>query len=139
MLLLYRLGTSLSTGRNAGLVRDDCAPLGYRTAMVTRVYATRRGYLYIAEWMAHRGLSDEQVAGRLDVARETVTRWRGQQHRLNPQKIAALATALNLEPEELWRAPPPIGHQSLDAIVKNSPQDIQDMAVDIILRLIQRR
>lgn len=85
--------------------------------------------------MAHRGLSDEQVAGRLEVARETVTRYRGQQHRLNPDKIAAIAAALDCEPEDLWRPP---DRPSLDAMVKDAPADLQATAADIVRRLVGR-
>lgn len=83
--------------------------------------------------MEHRGLSDEKLANRLGVARETVTRWRGQQHRLNPDKIAAIANALDCEPEDLWRPP---SRPSLDAMVKNATADMQATAADIVRRLV---
>jgi transcriptional regulator with XRE-family HTH domain len=73
--------------------------------------------------MEERGLSDERLAGRLNVARETVTRWRSQQHRLNPDKIAALAIALDLTPEQLWRPPPPANRPSIDALLKDASDD----------------
>ena len=88
--------------------------------------------------MEARELSDEKLAGRLEVARETVTRWRGQQHRLNPDKIAALASALDLEPQQLWQPPPPEGRPSLDALVRNAPAELQEMAADIVRRLVNR-
>ena len=104
--------------------------------MVIRVHAHRRGYLYIREWMEHRHLSDERLAERLGVARETVTRWRGHQHRLNPPKIARLASALDVEPADLWRSPE--GPPSIDALVREVPEDVRDMALDIVRRLINR-
>lgn len=119
--------------------------MAYSTVMVTRrikrttppvlIRKSTRKHLYIEEWMAHRGLGDEQVAGRLDVARETVTRYRGQQHRLNPDKIAAIAHALDCEPEELWRPP---GRPSLDAMVKDATDDLRATAADIVKRLVGR-
>jgi transcriptional regulator with XRE-family HTH domain len=107
----------------------------YSTGMVTRIRRGARQHLYIEEWMADRGLSDDKMAGRLDVARETVTRWRNQQHRLNPDKIAAIAKALDIEPEELWRPP---SRPSLDALVKDSPDDLLADAADIVRRLVAR-
>ena len=62
--------------------------------MATTIYGKRRGHLFVAEWMEHRNLSDEKLANRLGVDRVTVTRWRNQQHRLNPEKIAAIAVPL---------------------------------------------
>ena len=102
--------------------------------MVTKIYKGRRGHLFIAEWMGRRGLNDERVANRLGVARETVTRWRTQQHRLNPGKIAAIASALDLEPVELFR--PPTAHPSLDVLLDGLPTEQQDATFDIMKRLI---
>lgn len=76
--------------------------------------------------MNDRGVSDERLAGRLGVARETVTRYRNEQHRLNPEKIAAIAAALDMEPEKLWQPPPPKDvppRPSLDALVAKLPTD----------------
>jgi transcriptional regulator with XRE-family HTH domain len=103
--------------------------------MATRIRKLARGHLYIELWMEHRGLSDEKLANRLGVARETVFRWRKEQHRLNPDKIAAIANALDIEPEDLWRPP---GRESLDAIVKDAPPELQATAIDIVRRLIGR-
>jgi transcriptional regulator with XRE-family HTH domain len=104
--------------------------------MVARIHSHRRGYLFLKEWMEHRRLSDERLAGRLDVARETVTRWRNQQHRLNPDKIARLASALDIDPTELWRSP--AGPPSIDAMVRDVPEDVRSTAVDIVRTLINR-
>ena len=90
--------------------------------MVTRIGPRKARRLFILEWMEHRGISDEQMAGRIGVARETVTRWRTHQHRLNPEKIAALAHALDIEPEELWRPP---GGVSLNQLVKDAPDELK--------------
>jgi transcriptional regulator with XRE-family HTH domain len=92
--------------------------------MVTRIRAksARRQHLYIAEWMKERGLSDERLAGRLGVDRVTITRYRTQQHRLNPDKIAAIAMALDVPPESLWR-PPAANRPSIDVLLKDAPDE----------------
>lgn len=100
--------------------------------MVTRIRRGARAHLYITEWFAHRGLNDEKVGNRLELDRATVHRWRKEQHRLNPEKIAALAHVLDIEPEELWRPPT---KRSLDAALKDAPENIQDMAYDIVARM----
>jgi transcriptional regulator with XRE-family HTH domain len=93
--------------------------------MVTKIRNRKAGrrpqHLYIQEWMEAKGVSDERLAGRLGVARETVTRYRSQQHRLNPDKQAAIAAALGIEPHDLWR--PPLGRPSLDAMLKGASDD----------------
>ena len=75
--------------------------------------------------MEHRGQTDQTVADLLDLPRTTVYRWRMQQHRLSPDKMALLAGVLGIEPEQLWRAP---GRPSIDAMLKSAtPEQIADM------------
>lgn len=101
--------------------------------MATRIGQKRRAHLYIKEWMDGRQLSDERAADRIGVARQTVYRWRTEQWRLDPEKIAQLAAALDIEPEQLWRPP---GHQSLDAIIEGASPELRDTAADIVRRLV---
>ena len=103
--------------------------------MVTRIRRGARPHLYLTAWRELRGLSVEQLAGRLDVARETVWRWETDQDRLNPSKMAAVAHALDIAPEDLWRRPE---RPSLDAITRDSPDDIHNTAIDIVRRLARR-
>lgn len=118
------------------LVHDAPASEGYRTVMATtRIGKGRRVHLYIKEWMDDRGLSDERAANRIGVARETIYRWRTEQHRLNPEKIAQLASALDIEPQELYRPP---GRRSLDAMLADAPDDLHATAADIVARLVSR-
>ena len=105
--------------------------------MATTIYGKRRGHLFVAEWMEARNLTDEKLANRLGVDRVTVTRWRNKQHRLNPEKIAAISAALDLEPEELFR--PPSARPSLDVLLRDAPAELQDTAADIVKRLVNHR
>lgn len=73
--------------------------------MVTNIYKGRKRRLYLVEWREHFGISAEKMAERLDVTRQSVHRWEAQNHRLNPDKIAAYAHALQKEPEDMWRHP----------------------------------
>jgi transcriptional regulator with XRE-family HTH domain len=69
-------------------------------------------------------LSDERLGERMDVARQTVYRWRTQQNRLNPGKIAAIADALGRAAEDLYRPPE---RPSVDAMLKTAtPEQIAD-------------
>lgn len=99
-----------------------------------RIRRGARAHLYIEEWMDARGLNDEKVANRIGVDRATVNRWRNQQHRLNPEKMAILAEALDLEgTADLFRPP---ARPSLDSIVRDAPEDVQAMAADIVRRMV---
>ena len=86
------------------------------TGMVTEIRKGSRPHLYIEEHMRARDMSDTKLAGRLEVARETVYRWRTEQHRLNPEKIAAIADALGIDPEDLWS--PPTKRSNLNVLAK---------------------
>jgi hypothetical protein len=117
----------------AALVRDASQAWGYVSTMVTRIGPRRPRRLYVKEWMDFKGLSDEQVGNRLDRARETIWRWRTEQHRLNPEKLAELASALDIEPQDFYRPPQ---RPSLDAIVESAPDDLRNTAIDIVRRLV---
>lgn len=103
--------------------------------MATRIHKTARPHLYLMEWIAFRGLNPAQLAGRMERNRTTVWRWVEEQHRLTPDKIAALAAALDLEPEELWRPPP---HRSIDSMLKGQSDEVQNLAADLVARLLRR-
>lgn len=87
--------------------------------------------------MRANGVSDERLAGRLGVERVTVTRYRRQQHRLNPEKIAAIAKALDIEPEELWRPPAPGSRPSIDAMLKGAPDDAVQQLAEVAAILLK--
>lgn len=114
--------------------------------MGRKLQRRRKPLLYIAEWRGQRGLSQEQLGARIaleaddgtvrrGVGKNTISRWEIDQKRLNPYKIAAIAEALDLEQEDLYRPPT---RPSLDAIVKNESDDILSTAIDIVRRLTQR-
>jgi transcriptional regulator with XRE-family HTH domain len=95
-----------------------------------------RYHLYIAEWREHLGLTADQVAGRIGTSRQTIYRWEKDQKRLTPEKIGALATAMDIRPERFWR--PPDSTPSLDALLAPESAEVKATAVDIVQRLIRR-
>lgn len=105
------------------------------TGMVTRIHKTVRGKLFLKEHRKAKGLSGEQVAGRLGIDRQSVYRTEADSSRLNVTKQLQWADALGVEPEDLWRPP---GRSSLDGMVRDAPPDIQAMAEDIVRRLVSR-
>lgn len=92
-----------------------------------------RLHYYIKEWMVHLGISDEKLAGLMEVSRTTVWKRYTEQHRLTPQKVAQIANALNRHPNELL-FPPEV--PSLDAVAEGAtPEQRAAMVVDILRRL----
>lgn len=101
----------------------------YRSLMVPRIGTRRPRRLFLAEWMAARDLSDERLAGRLGVERETVNRWRNYPQRLSLPRIEEIAHALDCEPQDLWRHP---DQPSADALLRDAPDDLRRKAAEMI-------
>lgn len=104
--------------------------------MVTRIrHKQARRRLFLREHRKAKGVSAETMAGRLDIERESVLRLEREPWRVNSEKQAEYASAIGVEPEALWRPP---GVPSLDELVAGAPKDVQDMALDIVSRLVKR-
>jgi len=103
--------------------------------MVTRIRKSASRRLFLKEHRKAKGVSAEVMAGRLDIERESVYRQEREPRRVNAEKLAAWAVALDVEPEELWSPP---GTQSLDALVRGTSAEVKEMAVDIVRRLLKR-
>lgn len=128
----------------AEAVHDASRWRGYSTAMVTtqrpkkpraKTAAKRQKWLFIKEHMDANNVSDDKAAKEIGVARETVYRWHTEQWRLDPGKIAQLAKAVGIKPGEFYSPP---GRRSLDAIVQDAPDEVHEMAVDIVERLVKK-
>lgn len=101
--------------------------------MVTKIRRGARLHYYIKEHMDRLGVSDEAMAGRLGIGRETVWKRYTEQQRLDPGKVAAFADALDMHPSELLYPP---GTPSLDAIAATATPAERDMAADILRRML---
>jgi len=78
------------------------------------------GPVFLNEWMVALNVSDDDLAKRMRVRRETVWRWQDAPNRLNPQKIAQIAEALMIEPIDLWRHPDRISLDKAARHIKDS-------------------
>jgi hypothetical protein len=76
------------------------------------------GRLFVAEWATHLGFSDQTIAERLRVSRETVFRWRKEPHRMNAPKLGLLARTMGIEPQDFWSDPK---RPSWDYLLRNLP------------------
>jgi transcriptional regulator with XRE-family HTH domain len=85
--------------------------------------------------MDKRGIDDERMAGRLDVERETVNRWRNYPQRLSLPRIEQLAEALDIEPDDLWHHP---DRPSANALLRNAPEDVQIKGIEMLSILVRK-
>lgn len=110
--------------------------VAYVAGVVTRIHKGVRRRLFLTEHRKAKGISAEQMAGRLGIERESLYRLeREALTRLSPEKQLGYAAALNIEPEALWRLP---DTPSLDDLVVGASDDVKAMAVDIVKRLVNR-
>lgn len=108
-------------------------------AMVTRIRKSAKARVYLREWRKARGLDAVTLAGRLEIERESYYRLEREPQTLSAGELAKLEDAMNLQPGQLWRPPPQDGDlPSLDDIVRNAPPDVQEMAVDIVRRMVTK-
>lgn len=75
-------------------------------APVPRIGPKRPQQLWLAEWRIYKGLTQEQLAGRLGVDKATVSRWEGGRRGVNLNVLAAISEALG-EPVAAIQGPPP--------------------------------
>jgi transcriptional regulator with XRE-family HTH domain len=100
--------------------------------MATRIGRHRPTRLFLDQWFEYRGLNDGKVAARIGLDRSTIWKWRSNQSRLDPDKIAALAVALDCKPEQLWQLPPRPDRPSVDALLQDAPDEVVRRAVEMV-------
>ena len=96
---------------------------------VSRIAPRKPRRIYLAQWRAARGLTQAQLAARINVTDMTISRWERGTALLNTGVMAAIAETLKIEPADLYRHP---DHISADALLRGQPQAIIDQAITII-------
>jgi transcriptional regulator with XRE-family HTH domain len=100
--------------------------------MPAKIYPRRKRKVYLAEWRLHHGLSQKQLADRLESDVMTVSRWELGKTAISTDALAALAEALGgdmMEPEDLYHHPEkPTPNQ----LLRDQSPAIQEQAMSII-------
>lgn len=95
-----------------------------------------RRHLYITEWMRQCGFSDESLGEKMDLPRQTIYRWRTQEHRVTPHKQFDLAIALGIDPTDLWRLPGPPNRRSIDEMLASADDKQMTDVIDFVNRYV---
>lgn len=103
----------------------------YNTKMVSKIGGRKPRVWFLSEWMAHRDIDDQRLADRLDVARETVTRWRNNRRRPDFDALPGIAHALGIETYQLFTVPPADGRPSVDAELRDAPHEVAQRLADL--------
>lgn len=106
------------------------------TGMATPPRKGIHGRLYILEHMEARGFSDAKLAGVLGVERQTVYRWRTAQRSLTPEKLARMAHAMDMEPDDFYYHP---SEPNAAPLIRGEPIDFQKEVIAQIEFMKSRR
>jgi transcriptional regulator with XRE-family HTH domain len=85
--------------------------------------------LFLAEWRESRGLTQQQLADRLDTSDVTVSRWETGKRKPDDDAKAAISWVLGIEVVDLYRHP---DRPSADAMLRDQPAEVQEQALRII-------
>jgi len=85
--------------------------------------------LFLAEWRDSRGLTQQQLADRLETSDVTVSRWETGKRKPDDDVKAAIAWVLGIELVDLYRHP---NQPSADALLRGAPAETVDQAIRVI-------
>ncbi len=81
-----------------------------------------------------RGLSQQQLADRLDTSKGQISRWESGGRAMSGDVIAALADALSIDPGDLFRDP---SAPSIDALLARAPAHVRETAAELVKALLK--
>jgi transcriptional regulator with XRE-family HTH domain len=126
---------TVRSGYDTGMVAKPPKPTKQpRKRVASKKPPPTRQHLYLEAWMVHLNVTDEELGDRLGRPRQTVYRWRTEETRLDPSKIAEITKALGILPADLWRKPP---RRSIDAIVDAASDDDHAAVLEFVTKMIK--
>lgn len=98
--------------------------------MVTRIGPKTPVKLFIAEWREKRdGMNQDQLANRVGTTKSSISRWETGERDITLGALAAIAEALDVEVEDLYRDP---ARPSADALLKGMDDTTRRQAFRLI-------
>lgn len=97
--------------------------------MPPRIGPRKQMRLFLAEWREDRGLTQEQLAGRLGTSHVTISRWETRKRQPDLAAQEAIAEALGIEAVDLRRHP---DQPSADALLRDQPPEVVEQAMRLI-------
>lgn len=113
--------------------------------MVTRIHGHNKGRFYLKEHWKASGLRRDELAGRLGVTPEHVSRMvkhADEQHKISFGRLQQFADAIGVTVNELRLPPRPKDRpklRSLDAMVEDQPEDVRLKLEQMIELFIGRK
>lgn len=97
--------------------------------MPARIGPKRPVRLYLAEWRESKGLTQQQLADRLETSDVTVSRWETGKRRPDDNVKAAIAWILGIEVVDLYRHP---DRPTADSLLRAQPPEVQDQGIRVL-------
>ena len=117
------------------VVLDDMyLSLEYPLPMVTRIGPRNATRLFLREWRLERGLTQQQLADRVGTSKGQVSNWEQAKRGLRQDVQAALAHALSISINDLYRDP---AQPSADELLRDATPELRNQAIELIKTLIK--
>ncbi len=105
----------------------------------TRIGPKKPFRVYLKQWREHRGLTQQQLADRLETHKGTISRWEGSSRQLELQTVVAICEALDIPPDSIFHTPPVKGRATIEDKIAAAPEDIREEISDFVdFKLSQR-
>ncbi len=82
--------------------------------------------MFLREWREHVGLTQEQLADRLETTKGTISRWENKARKMSLETAAAVCEALGISPGAIYHTPPVKGAASVEDKIATAPDDIRE-------------
>jgi len=102
--------------------------------MVTRIGSSRPYRHFLKEWRNSKGLTQQDLADRLDTTKGQISRWENNSRVLTMDVQVALADALGIDPAALFRDP---ATPSADELLRNATPEQRRQAFTVIEALLR--
>lgn len=102
--------------------------------MIARIGPKRARRQYLQEWRKSRGLTQEQLAERLDTSKGQISNYESGKRGMSAGVLEALEEALQLEPGDIFRDP---DQPSADALLRNATPEQRRQAFSVIEALLK--
>lgn len=105
--------------------------------MIARIGSKHPRRMFLKEWRVKRGLTQEQLADRIDTHKAQISNWENGNRNPGYAAQVALSEALDLDgPNALFWHP---DRPSADDLLRNAPPAVVDEAIEIIKVLVNRK
>lgn len=103
--------------------------------MPAKIYPRRPRKVFLAEWRDSKGLTQQQLADRLECDVMTISRWELGKVAISTDALAALVEKLGgdlMEPEDLYHHP---DRPTPNQLLRDQPPEVIDSAMKMLMAI----